>query len=173
MSVLDRDAADTIVFIDGCVGSGGVRIAYYGSVNEANNWFQQRLYNKPWMKSNPRQREAAIAEATQLIDNIVYWGTKTDENQSNEFPRNGATVVPLDVRRATYEIALALLDGVDIEREMRGLQITASGFAGARTHYDRTVPQEHIRNGIPSFKAWQLLTQYMADPNIISRVRVN
>lgn len=172
MSVLNADAADTLVFNDACEGNGGIKIGYYGSINEAASYFSQRLYNKPWTRANRRQQEAALAEATLLVNNLRYWGAKTDDTQDNEFPRNGSTIVPVAVRRATYEITIVLLDGFDIEKEIKGLQVTGEGYASARANYDRTAIQEHIRNGIPSFKAWELLVPYLADPQVVNMVRV-
>lgn len=173
MPLLTSFAADSLVFNDDAAGSGGVRIAFYGSVNEGSSYFAQRLYNRPWTKASRMKQEAALAEATQLIDNLRYWGSKTDEDQGNEFPRNGSTVVPVEVRRATYEIALKLLDGFDVEKEIQGLNVVAEGYSSARMQYDRTSVQEHIRNGIPSFKAWQLLVTYLADPQQVAMVRVS
>jgi hypothetical protein len=173
MPTYNAAAVDSFYLVDTAEGNGGIKFAFYGTLNEASNFFDQRLYNRPWKKSNRRQQEAALAEATQLIDNLNYWGCKTDEDQSNSFPRNGSTIVPIDVRRATYEIALKLLDGYDVEKEIQGLAIVGEGYSSARIQYDRAAPQEHIRNGIPSFRAWQLLVVYLADPHSISMVRVN
>lgn len=173
MPTYNAAAVDTFYLVDFAEGSGGIKFTYYGNLNEASGFFAQRLYNRPWTKSNRRQQEAALSEATQLINNLNYWGDKTDEDQDNQFPRNGSTTVPVDVRRATYEIALTLLDGFDVEKEIKGLAIVGEGYSSARIQYDRTAPQEHIRNGIPSFRAWQLLITYLADPHTLSMVRVN
>lgn len=171
MSMLTASAAESIVFYDMCEGVGGIKVAYYGSINEASSFFMQRLYNRPWTKSDRRQQEAALAEATQLIDNLRYWGTKNDADQPNEFPRNGQTNVPVDIRRATYEIAIVLLDGVDVDKEIKSLANVGEGYASARVRYDRASVQEHIRNSIPSVRAWALLIQYLADPQLVNLVR--
>ncbi len=171
MSMLDAAAVDSIVFIDDCSGNGGIKVGYYGSINEASNWISQRLYTRPWTKASNREREAALAEATQAINTLRYWGCKTDADQDNEFPRNGSSTVPIAVRRATYEIAIMLLDGTDIEKEVKGLMVVATGYSSARIQYNRTVAQEHLRNGIPSYRAWELLIPYMADPQRVAIIR--
>ncbi len=172
MSVLTAVASDSLSFIDGPDGNGGIQISYYGSVNEADSWFQQRLYNRPWTSSSRQRKIAALVEATMLINNLRFAGEKTDEDQPNEFPRDGDTDVPLAIRRATYELALPLLDGQDVEKEIRGHNIIAQGFAGARMENNVSSPQEHTRNGILSFIAWQMLVPYLADPNAITMRRV-
>lgn len=174
MSVLTVTAVDVLVFIEACPAFGGITVGHYGSLDEASSYFASRLYNRPWVGANPQKKRAALVEATQLIDNLDFWGAKNDDLQALEFPRNSITSsVPVAIRQATYEIALKLLEGFDVDKEVSALTVTGIGFAGKRSTFDRSSNQDHTRNGIPSFKAWQLLVPYLSDPRSLTMVRVN
>ena len=58
-----------------------------------------------------------------------------EASQPLEFPRGADTVVPEAIRRAEYELAFSLLDGVDPQMELENLSVTAQGYAEVRTHY--------------------------------------
>lgn len=86
-------------------------------------------------------------------------------------PPHGIPRVPGDIEVATYEIALAFLNGVNMDTEARNLSVTSQGYSGARTSYDRSFTQDHIRAGIPSAYAWSILRPYLADPQAVHLVR--
>lgn len=171
MPVLTVDAADILIFHEDQIGFGGITTGHYGTMNEGSMYFASRLFNRPWVIANPNKRRASLVEATQLIDNLSFWGSKNDPDQPMEFPRNSHSIVPVAIRQACYEIALMLLDGFDVEKEVSALTVTGIGFAGKRSTFDRTNVQDHVRNGIPSFKAWLLLTPYLSDPTQVNLVR--
>lgn len=80
-------------------------------------------------------------------------------------------VVPGDIEVAAYECALAFLNGIDMDVETRNFGVESQGYAGARTTYNRTYIQEHLRAGIPSATAWSILRPYLADPQALKLVR--
>lgn len=83
----------------------------------------------------------------------------------------GTAVVPGNIEVACYEIALCFLNGFDPEIESRNLSVNSQGYAGARTSYDRSFIQDHLRAGIPSAYAWSILRPYLADPQALRLVR--
>lgn len=146
---------------------------YYGSVLLADDYFTISLLGDTWSSANMLTKIKCLVGATNAINQLAYCGTKTDSEQKNQFPRNGDTVVHLDIEYATYEIALKLLDGVDIDNEVNNLSAEARGYSGARTTYNRSFALDHLRAGIPSIHAWGLLKKYLIDPSEVNLYRVS
>ena len=96
-------------------------MAYYGTPAGGDAYFTEKLFYQPWDEATEDQRIRALAEAAQLIDRLRFSGSKTDTDQELEFPRNDEVTVPDNVEKAAYEIALALLDGVDPDLEHQNL----------------------------------------------------
>jgi hypothetical protein len=51
-------------------------MAYYGTVNGANVYFDSRLHSEAWANSAPDDRPKALNEATQIIESLCYKGVK-------------------------------------------------------------------------------------------------
>ncbi len=94
--------------------------------------------------------------------------------QTTEFPRGSDTEVPEAIRRATYEIAHALLDGRDPEQEMEAMGIKSHRYANVATEYRRdNVPIEHLMHGVVSYHAWSLLRPFLRDDEVVRLNRVS
>lgn len=153
----------------------------YGSVSEADTYFATRLYSDAWEDASTEDKTKALATATRHIDRLNFAGYKhtvwavldanacADEDdiaaaevaQALQFPRGSDTEVPEDIEIACYEIAIALLDGVDPEMEAESLGVISQGFASVRTTYDRSWAQNHIQAGIASAAAWRYLKPFL------------
>ena len=146
--------------------------SHYGTLDEAETYFGERLNTVVWENAIPGDRLKALYMATRAIDRLNIAGIKLDDDQELQFPREGDTVVPADIKLACFECALAFLDGVDMELEQKNLGMTSDAFSGARATYDSHFVEEHIRAGIPSGQAWSYLYPYLRDPReiVISRV---
>ena len=97
-----------------------------------------------------------------------------EASQPLEFPRGADTTVPEAIRRAEYELAYSLLDGVDPQMELENLSVTAQGYAEVRTHYERNmVPIEHLINLVPNPLAWSLLKPFLRDDQAVRLSRVS
>lgn len=143
----------------------------YATITEANTYFEGRMFTQSWDRALTVERTAALEHASKIINNITYKGRKTDLNQTDEFPRDITDgEVPQDVKDATAEIALALLDGIDPEREREGVSIESQGYSSARSTYDRGFVQSHVAAGVPSSTAWTLLRKYIKD---VDKVRIS
>ena len=163
---------------------------YYGTVNEANTYFSSRLFSTVWTSSNATERENALIGATQIVDRLNFAGEKAtvyavlydsdgvlispapDSDdvraayvaQELEFPRGTDANTPDEIKMATWEIAYALLDGIDPDLEAENLSVIGQTIASVRTTYDRNnVSMIHIANGVPSAKAWRLLKPFLRD----------
>jgi hypothetical protein len=97
-----------------------------------------------------------------------------EASQPLEFPRGPDTTVPEAIRRAEYELAFSLLDGVDPQMELENLSVTAQGYAEVRTHFERNmVPIEHLINLVPNPLAWSLLKPFLRDDQAVRLSRVS
>ena len=167
---------------------------YYGSVAEANEYFDMRLHEYAWTEADVADRPRALWSATQIIDTLAYKGHKApvasllessplataeeirtaNASQALEFPRGDDTIVPEEIRRACYEMAHALLDGKDPEQELENLGVISHGYSSARTTFSRShQPIEHLVNGVPSALAWRLIRPFLRDDLAIRLSRVS
>jgi len=173
---------------------------YYGTVSGGDSYFGERLHTDTWTASSSGNKLLGLKQATRLIDNLNYKGVKApvwsllynsdgslvspkpdrddiitaDLTQELEFPRGEDTSVPDAIVWAAYEIAYALLDGVDPEAELSNLRVKQNVYAAVRTTYaDGYESVEHILNGVPSATAWRWLKPFLDDDNSIHIRRVN
>lgn len=171
-----------------------VNLTYYGTLVEANQYFDNRLHERAWYGAKPADRPKALIAATRIIDALNFKGYKhtvyellqsnpyaTDDEirtqeaaQALEFPRGADTEVPEAIRIACYELAHSLLDGRDPELELENLGISSQGYESVRTTYARNqVPIEHIVNGVPNAMAWRLIRPFLRDEDAIRLSRVS
>lgn len=136
---------------------------YYGSLTEANDYFTNKLYADVWFANDPDLRVKALKDATQRVDRLNFIGIRTDSSQELQFPRNGSNEVPVNIKRATFEIAFQLLDGRDPELEYNLLRKQTIGIGPTRSINDTKLIPLHIANGIPSLLAWSYIKPYLRD----------
>jgi len=145
----------------------------YMTVEEAALYFNDRLNVRPWECATPDERRRALAMATEIIDRLNFIGARTDDTQVNQFPRGDDVDVPEDVQKASAEIALALLDGVEPEMEYQNLFLRSQGYGSVRGSYDKTIPPPNIVAGVPSVTAWRYLSPYLREPNTFDIYRTS
>lgn len=171
-----------------------VTFSYYGTLDEANEYFAKRLHEVAWSGASALDREKALIAARGIIDALNYKGNKhsvytlllanpsasqdqiraAEASQALEFPRGADTAVPEAIRVASYEIAHALLDGKDPELELENLAVNAMGYGAVKTSYERSqLPIEHIINLVPSSAAWRLLKPFLRDSDALKLSRLS
>jgi len=177
--------------------------SYYGTLLDANTYFDQRLHSDSWNNSATTDRPKALQEATRIIDNLAFKGVKhavwlimydqtdpyakkltdtptrdeliaADVTQPLEFPRGEDTEVPQEIKWACYEIAIALIEGFDPEDAADRLNILAQSYSAVRTTYDSgSSISEYLVYGIPTARVWQWLIPYLTDDRVIRMKRAN
>ena len=171
-----------------------VTLSYYGTLDEANEYFAKRLHEVAWSGASALDREKALIAARGIIDALNYKGNKhsvytlllanpsasqdeiraAEASQALEFPRGADTTVPEAVRIAAFEIAHALLDGKDPELELENLAVNSMGYGAVKTSYERSqLPIEHIVNMVPSSVAWRLLKPFLRDSDALKLLRLS
>jgi len=165
-------------------------VDYYGTVDDGDDYFETRLHSDVWDNSSLSDKIKALYTATRYIDRLNYKGQKhtvyilvdatneeiraAEASQVLEFPRDDDTDIPGDIEIACYEIAFALLDGVDPDIELEALGVQAQSYAGVRTTFNRDQqPIEHLIHGIASAFAWRLLKPFLRDGKAVKFDRVS
>lgn len=166
MAIINRSFADTIEVTDDLQITAGLYPQFYGTIQEAESYFQYRLDADAWQYANRNQKIAALVQSTNAIDRLGFIGAKTEGN-TLEFPRDFQESVPQEIRRACYENALKLLDGVEPDTEIDNLQTTSRAYGGVRTTFDRGAPAPHIVHGLASGVAWRYLQPYLNDGELL------
>ena len=88
-----------------------VGIDGYNTVAEADSYFENRLFSDDWTNlPDSVMKEQYLRTATLLQDTLCTWdGSKTDEDQNLEFPRNGETEIPANIKKANLEIVIEII----------------------------------------------------------------
>lgn len=147
----------------------------YGTLIDAETYFTNRLHVDAWDEETDANKTKALNEAQQRIDLLSYRGTAVG---TTVFPRyygdssDGTETVPDNIKKAGYECAYALLDGVDPELEQENLAVSSESIVGTRTSYNRDNMLDHIKSGIPSAYAWRFLLYYLTTPSKVSIYKV-
>lgn len=161
----------------------------YVTLSEADKYFATILKSKPWDIACVSDKLKTLIMATRDIDRLKFNGIKTSqyvstyqefitnqnsfiETQFLEFPRNGSTEIPTDIKIACCEIAITYLNGTDMELEYASFNVINQAFSSVRDSFDRRFISENLRAGINSTKAWTYLKPFLADPRYMRLARV-
>lgn len=150
----------------------GITGARYLTRQIAQMYFNGRLGTEAWDSASPGDQDKALIQASTLIDNLNFAGDQTDPLQPLQFPRGGDVSIPQPIINACAEIALELLDDIDINREAANVNIQEHRFSGTSTRRDTEFTPEWILAGIPSVMAWNFLKPFLRDPNTLVLDRV-
>lgn len=171
----------------------------YVTMNETQAYFETRLHTEAWDSSDFEQRQKALYDATRRIDRLNFAGEKAAAYQYRQtlscpnapsdseikaintagltqelaFPRGTDSEIPQAIKDACCEIAYALLDGRDPDKDLEDLATVSQGFSSIRNTKDRSFAHEHLLAGIPSAYAWSLIRPFLRDPRQIKLVRVS
>jgi len=162
----------------------------YGTVNGGNAYFDSRLHSYDWDNASVEDRQKALSEATELIEQFNYVGYKytvqqaineldggdctTDEAQESirqanlaqelSFPRGDVTDIPAEIDTACYLIAKALLSGRDPDYDLESLATKSTAYGDVRNTYNRDGNHmEHLTHLIPSPQAFNLLRPFLRE----------
>lgn len=136
----------------------------YATPSYAYTYFCDRLRSDAYLNASTSDQVKALKMATSIIEELNFEGYKADPDQELQFPRGNDTEVPDAIKKACCEIAIKLLDDVDPDLENENLHYIKQDI-GARVERDTAaMAPEHIREGVPSIRAWRLLKPFLVDP---------
>lgn len=114
---------------------GTVDYTTYADVVEADEYAAAAIHATAWRAADETTKEMALVTSTRLLDRQAWVGEKTDADQELEWPRSNTgvegiedDVVPQQVVDASIEIAIALVDG----SQMQTQQSTANNIQSLR-----------------------------------------
>ena len=148
-------------------------MTYYGTESDGTIYFSERLGSDAWTDASSTDRVKALKQSTRIIDNMKFVGLKLDEDQEHQFPRGDDETVPEDIEFATYEIAIALLDGFDPNSAVEDAVVTSEAFSDVKVTYDRSNAMIWKSVGIPNITAWNYLSKYILNPGAMKLSRVS
>jgi len=140
----------------------------YLNTTEAQIFFDEVLHTEAWDLATEANRLKGLKTATRIIDRLRYKGAKTVAAQENEFPRDGDTDVPDDIKWACCFITIPLLEGRNTDLDFENLTVVSQGFSSVRSTYDRDNVPPYTAAGVPSAEAWKYLKPYLLDASEIT-----
>ena len=122
----------------------------YATLAEANTYHDARLFADAWKTAESTIQEAALKQATRIINSSFRWTGKTvDEDQSLAWPMEG------QVSRNGFQIPISGSKSIP-----RDLKDATSEFARQLIEADRTADNEAQKAGITSVKAGPVTTSF-------------
>ena len=115
---------------NGVTAERGFLFLSYVNLTEANEYFSNRLHADAWAEASDADKDKALAMAAKAIDRQPLSGRKADTAQTLAFPRHPDTEVPVAVKDACCEVALALLERGNSQRrklQQEGVQSLSLG----------------------------------------------
>lgn len=173
MPIIIRSVTSTFMMGQSAGVNNFTTLPIYGTIERADNYFALLLHGMRW-SDTPRDRKLmALVSATKRIDTLNFYGSKAVADQPLQFPRGTDTLVPVAIEEATYEVALALLKGIDPDTEKDNLYKNSQVYGPVRTDYNRGAVPMHTVHGIPSPTAWNLLLPFLDERRGLTLCRVD
>lgn len=141
----------------------------YVTEQEVEDYLAIHPSSAGWTEALTTDQRKAVLFAALLIDRETFWGMKKDADQALQFPRDGMTDIPEDVKRAQMEQALDIFKG-DYLRRLDMLETQDQGIRQISTSesLQRMVPSHP--NAFPMFKLCLTARELIA-PYVSSSVR--
>lgn len=154
----------------------------YSTVAEGNAYFTMVLYNDDWTNAVTNDKQKALNQAHEVVEQYAYLGERSTLTQTNEWPRRNVvvqgtlgllsidpTIIPTDIKNAEMLIAKVLLGGYDPELEARNRGVTSRRYASVATTYNGNSVPDYVQAQCPSAAAWALLRRYF-NPNLVGTI---
>lgn len=145
----------------------------YNTLITANAYFLTRLDSDVWTQASDTHKTQALSTACRLIERLNFACDKTVSTQTREFPRGTDTTVPQAILDAENEIAIALLDGRNVEYEAEHANRESTSMGGARSRLESEFIRPEKVHNIPSTVAWSLLQPFLRDGGHVKVSRVS
>lgn len=132
----------------------------YVTLEQANSYFDLRLDSDAWYASDNSTKTKALTMAERAIEKLSFKGLQ--DSAGLIFPRDDG-FTPDCFTDAICEEALALLNGMNVEKDLTDLHVTSSSVAGFQTTVNEYQERLWVSHGITSPLCWKWLSPYMID----------
>lgn len=101
----------------------------YVTLAEADAYFETVPDSSTWTNKSDDQKNRALISSCNLIDQLVFEGDRCDNDQALKWPRNNyhvddvelvCTSIPVNVKRAQYELARKLANDSGLLTDQKG-----------------------------------------------------
>jgi len=134
----------------------------YVTVDQATAYLQERLHVEAWYSADPEEaitlphrREAALMQATRLLDEQVGWyGAPATMTQALAWPQVGQTdpmgrpvdaaTIPVNIQRATAYYALMLLEAEGMLQAETQAAVSGEGVLKSKKIGDTTITYQDV-----------------------------
>lgn len=135
-------------------------ITAYVTTEEAETYFAGRLHVDPWTEAGDSDKQVALTMATRAIDRLQLRGRKADPEQGLAFPRHPNADVPMAVKDACCEEALALLERGKSQRKVLQAEGVVSVTVGSVSE-TYAGGGSAVARGLLSLEACELLRPWL------------
>lgn len=125
------------------VNIGSQAYPVYGDVSKADEYLSASFHADSWNNTfTPEQKAQLLVTATRVLDRQRWKGDKADTAQELAFPRinmnlipdpvlDATNGIPVDIENASFELALAIGDGSDVQNQQSTAERIQSMTAGS------------------------------------------
>lgn len=138
----------------------------YVSIEDANVFIASHFLSssderEEWDALSDDDKKVLLLNAFEHIENNVFKGYKTYQNQTSQWPRNGALEVPNDIKAAQiYEsIEIGFADNSSYEAIEKGIK--SETISKLSTSYFENAFHSFERTDVKSTRARKLLNKYI------------
>lgn len=137
------------------------------SAADADAYFTDAIHAADWTAANSTTKDQALVTATRILDRQQWKGTKVSTSQPLTWPRDGVTDregnavanndIPIQIREATYELGLALIQDLAVQtkpntfNDIRSVQAGTARVEFAITRRDITRFPQIIQELVSQF----------------------
>lgn len=127
--------------VDATVDIGSETYVVYGDVAAADVYLEAATQAASWRAlTDEEEKGRQLVTASRLLDRQRWKGTKTSATQALQWPRTGTGVegvvdneIPDDLVNASFELAVAILDGSEVQNNQTTAERTRMLKAGSVT----------------------------------------
>lgn len=118
----------------------------YGDLNDAINYLTATITATAWFAANSLTQSQALVSSVRWLEQIMWLGKKTDENNALRWPRMDIynvdpNSIPERLVEASFELAAMLVDTLDLQTTFQNPMPKSLGAGSAKVDYFRPVGQ--------------------------------
>jgi hypothetical protein len=140
-------------------------MATYVTVEEANQYFEERLFSEVWDNSTDEDKDKAIKMATRVIDRQPMKGKKVDPSQPLQFPRSfvGPREVIPNERR--FQTNMGWWDQSEIPQAAKDACCEQAMFLLALTEYERGRYHQNVLGVVGEMAQYDIMDPMLVRQN--------
>lgn len=144
----------------------------YITTEEAKQLLAQRLNCDDFLRYANVQQNQALYMAGEFLDRFNYYGSISSNTQEHQFPRNGDTEIPKNIKIAAALLALEFLRGFTSSDADNNVRIISQSYDSIKTIYQSEALPDYQGAGFPNAYIWTLVSPFIKRSTGITLNRV-